>query len=212
MRSPRDSFSTPAPPLGVVHRSNPLNVYWAARVEDLESLTTIGPKPQNFVTAQPHWLAVDAAVRSSDMASLASLDPTSPAIGKLLAEAVYEQVRQRVQPEAPSRLSCLFATLSAMDAISFAGEHTPSPIFDAPGFPLSGPTSVPASTGQGAWIALDMHAFQACSVSGDSAAVEQLVTGLRHAAERYWRGATTSQPFVEVLSEGLVVDGWPARS
>jgi hypothetical protein len=203
-----DPFHTPPPPLGVV-RSDALPVYWAARVEDLGALAREGPRSQNFVTGQAQWDGVKAALDADDLAALLSMGQGSSAvIGKLLSEAVYERVRLRVLPGAPSRLSCLFAALSAPDAVAFASRSGTSTAFDPQtGFAVNGKMGVPART-SGAWVALDMNGCQAYAIPPDGASLAQLIAGLERVAEAYWNGQTTAEPFIEILAERLAVDGW----
>jgi hypothetical protein len=87
----------------------------------------------------------------------AEFDDT-PTLEKCVSEAVFEQVRERVLPGAPSRLNCLFAAPNLATAMEIWGEYVPAPRFDAEGMGLGG--AVPVSTADGRWVAVDLRLFE----------------------------------------------------
>jgi hypothetical protein len=130
--------------------------------------------------------------------------PRWPGIEKCVAEAVFERVRRRVLPEAPSRLTCLYAGLDPESAARFAIEWMPEPAFDEHGRSDIGTLRV--RTGGAPWIAVDMSLFFLPESIGESDLVNEWALERTHQrAERYWRGESSKQPFVEVLATALAV-------
>jgi hypothetical protein len=145
--------------------------------------------------------------RDLDPAALARLAarradyPRWPTLEKCVGEAVFEQARRILLPPAPSRLSCLFAALDAESAASFAIEWMP-PDFDHHG--RGDVATLRVRTGGARWVALDMHLFYVPREIGESAeANEHALRRTWKRAARYWRGETSSEPFVEVLATSL---------
>ena len=140
---------------GVV-RTDVVAVQTATRVELLITLASTGLRPQRFVSRARAWPGVQAA--ASDVAQMVDLVRrrsqlgASPALEKMWAEAIYESVRRRVLPQAPSRLDCLYAVQVGDDAFEILPELglTPS-TFGPSGFPTSGPMVIPAQT-RGRWV------------------------------------------------------------
>jgi hypothetical protein len=127
-----------------------------------------------------------------------------PSLEKCVAEAVFERVRARVAPAAPSRLSCLFAAVDAESAARFAIRWLPDPEFDDHGFSDVGALRV--RTGGAPWVAVDMSLFFLPEAIGDSeTANERALERTTLRAERYWRGDRGGRPFVEVLATSLAV-------
>ena len=194
-------------------RTDVVRVQTATRVELLTALASNGLQPQHFVRNASTWPAVRTA--ASDVRKLTELvrrrrhpDPP-PSLEKLWAEAVYEDVRCRVLPNAPSRLDCLYAVEVGYDVYAILSELGLSASTFAPsGLPTSGPMIIPAET-QGRWVALDMHLFQTPPVlTPDAPTIRAALETLARAAEHYWAGAASSAPITELLCDGLHVDGW----
>jgi hypothetical protein len=122
-----------------------------------------------------------------------------PSIEKLWAEAVYEQVRLEMQPDAPSRLECIFASEMGNQPFDILDELGGAPAVFAPsGVALAGPMIVPATT-RGRWIALDMHLFKVAGpLIPDPAVLEATRIAYCDLAERYWSGQCTDQPLTDV--------------
>ncbi len=58
-------------------------------------------------------------------------------------------------------------------------------------------------------MALDMRLFQLpTKLTADVDQVRDSLERLRGLARSYWSGDRSSRPFVELLCEGLDVDGW----
>lgn len=126
---------------------------------------------------------------------------SAPTLEKCVAEAVYEERRRELLPEAPSRLYCLFAAEDGGAAIDFLSAYGPPLRFDASGMSQSG--AMPVSTADGMWVALDMHLFQIPQLGDRADENERALSTLREEASRYWSGVESSRPFVEVLCEKL---------
>jgi hypothetical protein len=188
-------------------------VSWIARIEHLPSLVATGPAPRNFIRRATGWIEVCAAATNpEDMSALADRTDDFPPWAppqKLWAEAVYEETRRAVLPDAPSRLDCLFATELGDDAFAVMPElGRPLGTFDESGLPMSGQMVVPART-SGAWVALDMHLFQMPEyLVGNVAALSNALERLQELATRYWSGDVGDNPVVELLCERLHVEGW----
>jgi hypothetical protein len=158
------------------------------------------------------WVARSALFRALpqtlDPRRLAALDarrgefPRAPSLEKCIAEAVFERVRRRVVPSAPSRLRCTFAALDAVSAMRFAVEWFPEQLFDEHG--LSDLHAIRVRTAGSPWIALDMNLFFVPVRIGQSEhrnAHALAATAKR--ARRYWAGEQSREPAVEILAESL---------
>lgn len=191
--------------------SEPTRVQTVTHVERLRSLATFGIQPQGFVRQAKAWPQVEAVVL--DVPALADLvrrrsefEPV-PTLEKLWAEAVYEAVRARELPNAPSRLDCVYAAIMGYDAFSILPElNFPPPTFDANGFPTTGPMIVPAMT-RGRWVAVDMHLFALpLPLRDDEVVIKVMLAELDRLA-----GDQSGNLVVELLCEGLDVEGWGAQ-
>jgi hypothetical protein len=201
---------------GVV-RTDVALVQTATRVELLATLASTGLRPQRFVRSAAAWPAVEAsAFNGAEMAELAQrrsgLAPT-PTLEKMWAEAIYEAVRRRVLPDAPSRLDCLYAVQVGYDAFDILPElGLARRTFGPSGFPTSGPMIVPART-RGRWVPVDMRLFKsAAPLAPDQAAITRARETTERLAESYWKGGTSQARITELLCDGLDVEGWAGYS
>ena len=203
--------------LGVVSNEELRDLYWS-------TATFAFPQTNERVILPRQWVGDSQLFgllgAELDPARLAELDARrgefdpEPTLEKCVAEAIYETVRQRLLPDAPSRLDCLFAALNVNGALEFAARYGPPLVFDEKGMSTSG--VVPVATADGCWVALDMHLFDIPQAIGpDEAANAQELHRLSAEAERYWRGEQSDTVFVEVLAEKLwqwtafISDGHP---
>lgn len=200
--------------LGVVS-SDEVSVHTVTRVERLQRLAPEGLRPQRFVRHSSTWrvvepIAFDPPALAKLSGQRAGLAPT-PTLEKTWAEAVFEAVRARLLPDAPSRLDCVYAVGGGYNAaFDLMPQLSSMPsTFEPSGFPNSGPMVVPATT-RGRWVAVDMHLFGVPEPlpADDAAVIGATLIALEDRAERYWRGETSQQPLTELLCEGLAVDGW----
>ena len=190
-------------PLGVVSRQRLRSIYWATS-DMRHAMDPSGlMRPRQLVQSDPRFAGVCTAIKSSErLAELAASwtdEPGQLTLGKLVAEAVFEEVRIRLQPSAPSRLNCVFAAPDGMSAMQFSNSYVPTQP------ELSG--AMIAHTEGQRWIAVDMQHFAA----PDNAQVEHhafdVLAELRRRAEAYWRGERTTQPLIEILAEHLNREG-----
>jgi hypothetical protein len=175
--------------------------YWAFREE---------PDPSYRLLTPQLWMRrarlFRELPRDLDPAALARLYlrrdeyPRYPRLESCVAEAVFEAVRTRVAPDAPSRLECLFAALDAESAARFAIEWL-EPTFDFHGISDIGTLRV--RTRGAPWIALDMNLVAAAEIDELEEANAWSLDRIRKSAERYWRGERSRRPFVEVLAMSL---------
>ena len=194
-------------------RDDPTVVQTVTLLERLATLAVTGLQPQRFVADAPAWPTVQRAAfdaggmvqLGADRGSLAPL----PALEKLWAEAIYEDVRERVLPDAPSRLDCLYAVQMGDDAFDILPElGLTTATFDASGWATSGPMIIPART-RGRWVAVDMRLFDLpAGLSPSEDVITTQRVQLEALAERYWHGERSNRPLVELLCDGLDVDGW----
>jgi hypothetical protein len=160
--------------------------------------------PRRWVAESPLYQAVAHELGAERIAELharrAEFAP-APSVEKCVAEAIYEQRRRELVPRAPSRLDCLFAAEDAIAAIDFLAAYGAPLQFDASGMSESG--AMPVSTADGAWIALDMQLFGIPQLADRAEENGRALSALRDEAFRYWTGASSPSPFVEVLCEKL---------
>lgn len=201
----------PGVPLGLVSTHEIPGLYRATHQRDWDEHGTI--RPREFVTSSFAWPSVAMAL--DDPAALVKLAlernniPPPVRLEKLIAEAVFEQVRLEVVPDAPSRLNCVFAALDAYGAMDFAAETSGAPIIDqATGDVVNWPVAKLVSTGGRPWIALDMRLFSMHprTATDEIGMVEQLGR-LKDQARDYWKGRTGPTPLIEVLVEAVDLPG-----
>jgi hypothetical protein len=163
--------------------------------------------PRAWVVTSALYRAVDSNLEPQQLVELVrrrnKFQP-EPTLEKCVGEAVYERVRLRVLPDAPSRLRCLWAALDAGSALEFAERYLPPPVFDASTGIATNRGAIPVSTADGRWVAVDMHLFRILSaVTEDAGSNRMGLEELEAFAERYWRGEESNSPFVEVLADKL---------
>jgi hypothetical protein len=158
------------------------------------------------------WVARSALFRrlppTLDPRHLAELDalrrdyPRYPSLEKCVGEAIYERVRRRVAPSAPSRLRCTFAALDAVSAMKFAVEWYEEVLFDEHG--LSDFHAIRVRTAGSPWIAVDMNLFSIPVRIGQSQQRNaHALAAAAKRARRYWAGEHSRAPVVEILAESL---------
>lgn len=196
---------TVVPPLGQVSTEEKRHLYWAVTSFSF-------PKTAERLILPRQWVAASALFRElendPDPARIAELHKrrtefdAAPTLEKCVGEAVYEHVRQRVLPSAPSRLECLFAALDIFGAIEFSQVYLPPPTFNTSGMSEGGAT--PVSTADGNWVAADMRLFEIpTNLGSDPPLNAQAIRETETLANRYWRGEQSSDLFVEILAERL---------
>lgn len=185
-----------------------LRVQTAVRIEDVPRIARNGLQPQRFVRDAAVWPLVEAAVSNPagivDLVQRRHELPTVPSLEKLWAEAIYECVRQRLQPLAPSRLGCLYAVEMGYDAITILPELGLDAVtFDRTGLCIKGPAVLAGRT-CGRWFAADMHLFSLPpTLVPRPAQIAQELTDIELLAERYWSGDASDDPLTELLCEAL---------
>ena len=187
-------------------------VQTATHVELLPILASTGLQPQRFVRSAAAWPIVQAS--AFDVPAMTRLVRShsgpgrAPTLEKMWVEAIYEAVRHRLLPDAPSRLDCLYAVQMGYDAFDILPElGLTTSTFAPSGFPTSGPMVIPART-NGRWVPVDMHLFRAVpALAPDEAAIAAALNTTERLAECYWTGGASSAPITELLCEGLDVDG-----
>ena len=202
---------------GTVVFTDTVVVQTATRVELLPILALAGLQPQQFVRSAAAWPIVQTS--AFDVPALTRLvrsrsgPGAPPTLEKMWAEAVYEAVRQRLLPDAPSRLDCLYAVQMGYDAFDILPELGLTRSTFAPsGFPTSGPVIIPART-RGQWVPVDMHLFRTVpTLEPNEAAITAALNTTERLAESYWTGGASSAPITELLCDGLDVDGWAGYS
>lgn len=197
---------TVVPPLGVVSSDEMRGLYWATTTFAFPQTVERVILPREWVGASQLFCALPSDLDAEQITALAgrrSQFAAEPSLEKCVGEAVYEQVRQRVLPSAPSRLRCLFAALDMLAAIEFAQLYLPASAFEPEGG-IGHHGAMPVSTADGKWVALDMHLFEVPTALGaDSESNAESIESVEAQAERYWRGEQSSELFVEILAERL---------
>jgi hypothetical protein len=127
-----------------------------------------------------------------------------PTLEKMWAEAIYEAVRLRVLPDAPSRLACLYAVEMGYDAFDILPERGLANVtFGPDGLPTSGPAILAART-SGRWVPIDMRLLQIPDpLAAHERAISEELERTQSLAERYWAGEASTAPTRELLCEGL---------
>ena len=212
-------FGSPRPDLalGVVSTEDIPGLYRAAHAQDWDQQGTIHAR--QWVTSSMAWPLVEAAVNDDDPASLVNLShergnlPPPASLEKLIAEAVYERVRQEVVPDAPSRLDCVFAALDAYAAMDFVWATSTPPIIDPEtGWVLNWPLAKLVSTGGRPWIALDMTLFSMHQETAqDEGGIVEQIGQLEAQARNYWQGQRGQAPIIEILVEAVDLLGVESR-
>jgi hypothetical protein len=198
-------------------RTDVVVVQTATHIELLPSLAAAGLQPQCFVRNAAAWPIVQASAfgvaQMIELVQHRNELALVPTLEKMWAEAIYEAVRRRVLPDAPSRLDCLYAVQMGYDAFDILPElGLTRSTFGPSGFPVSGPTIIPART-SGCWVPVDMHLFQtAPPLAPDEAAIMAALDTTERLAEHYWTGGASTAPITELLCDGLDVDGWAGYS
>lgn len=195
------------PQIAGIVRTDVITVQTVVRQEDMPQIAAEGLRPQRFVRHASLWPTVEAAACDANaiLALVAdrSAHPEKPTIEKLWAEAIYERVRQRLCPKAPSRLDCLFAVEVGDSAISILPELAKVPLVDASGKMISAPAVLLCHT-RGSWIATDMHLFSLPpTLTTDRATISTALTSTSEIAEAYWSGRHSKSPVAEFLCERL---------
>jgi hypothetical protein len=185
-------------------RTEVITVQTVVREEDMPQIAAEGLRPQRFVRNASLWPTVEEAACNADaildLVADRSAHPENPTIEKLWAEAIYEHVRQRLCPKAPSRLDCLFAVEVGDSAIRILPELAKVPVVDAAGSLIS---ALLCHT-RGSWIATDMHLFSLPpTLAADRATISTALTSTSEIAEAYWIGRHSKSPVAEFLCEGL---------
>ena len=214
---PGDAPYRPRVPLGLVCTDEIPGLYRATNPNrrDWDDEGVIHPR--QWVVSSLVWPSVVAGI--DDLALLLKLAsereflPPPVSLEKLIAEAVFERVRQEVVPGAPSRLNCVFLALDAYGAADFAVEQSGEPIIDpATGDVVNWPMLKLVSTGGRPWIALDMRLFSMHpqTATDERELVDQLER-LDCQARDYWRGRMGPNPLIEVLIEAVDIPGLKQR-
>jgi hypothetical protein len=150
------------PPLGVVLAEERRGLYWATSGFAFPVTSDKVIQPRGYVVKSPLYHRVVASLDPNDLVELDRRRTeyvAQPSLEKCVAEAMSERVREQLLPEAPSRLTCLWATLDAYGALQFAFAAVAAQVLDASGMSNIGAT--PVSTADGKWVALDMRLFSA---------------------------------------------------
>lgn len=191
--------------LGHVSTEESRGLYWASQTFQFPRSKDQVVLPREWVASSKLYNEVSDNVTASGLAELSGRIgdfEAAPSFEKCVAEAIYEEARMRVLPEAPSRLRCLFAARDAVAAIEFSLVYLPPPVFDANG--MGGSGAFPVSTADGKWVMLDMNLFRLPKTIGaDKSCNERALDEVRRSAESYWRGEESDKPYVEVLCEKL---------
>jgi len=192
-----------------VVQGDKIRVQTAVARENLSRIGVEGLKPQRFARNAAAWPAVQAAGSDSRLAlalvSRRSAFAPWPTLEKLLAEAIFEEVRLRALPAAPSRLDCVYAVEMGYDAFKILPElgfDLASIRFDASGEPLDGPAILAGFT-RGSWVAADMHLFSARELRAERNQVDHWIAETEQSAARYWAGEASANPVTELLCEGV---------
>lgn len=203
----------PRVPLGVVCRDEIPGLYRATKLNhpdwDHEGII----RSRRWVESSLAWPRVLAGIDSPRslvrLASEREYLPPPVSLEKLIAEAVFERVRQEVSPDAPSRLNCVFVALDAYEAADFAAKQSGEPIVDpVTGDVVNWPALIPVSTGGRPWIALDMRLFSMhVRTAVDEPGIVDQLERLDSQARDYWEGCIGPDPLIEVLIEAVDVPG-----
>lgn len=208
-----DATDRPRVPLGLVCTDEIPGLYRATnpKCRDWDDEGVIHPR--QWVVSSLAWPSVVAGINDLavllKLASERELLPPPVSLEKLIAEAVFERVRQEVVPEAPSRLNCVFVALDAYGAADFAVEQSGAPIIDpATGDVVNWPMLKLVSTGGRPWIALDMRLFSMHpETANDERGLVDQLERLDCQAHDYWRGQMGPNPLIEVLIEAVDIPG-----
>lgn len=152
-------------------------------------------QPQRWIEHQPAFYALlEEDGRGGDVVSAAANLQASGVTGvaKSLAELVFEKVRLEVAPDAPSRLSAVWAFLDPLDAFSFTRRTATAHVI----FPARVEPEV-------AWQIVDMNAFLLGDVDGSGQGFEEFVGRQREQARHYWL-IDRDDAFPEVIVGGVL--------
>lgn len=212
--SPSDAPQSPRVPLGIVSTDEIPDLYRATNPHrpDWDEQGTIHSR--RWVESSLVWPSAVAGIDDPQLLVRLSLErdnlPPPVSLEKLIAEAVFERVRQGVVPEAPSRLNCVFVALDVYGAADFAGEQSGEPIIDpATGDVVNWPILRPVSTGGRPWIAVDMRLFSMHPQTAvDQRGIVDQLERLDYQAHAYWRGKKSApDPLIELLVEAVDLPG-----